>query len=174
MNWLKDNWFYVFISIALLYMMNEKYNWFDINKNTIKKFGLEYSSPKKPSLQRVQLMNKTVRVKDTEWQSTCFHTHTVEYTNLLIEVNSINGTPVDIFLSKREDFNIVLHKRPGYFNKALYSQREIISISETERLAPNQRLCFGIHHADGPVNKVQSLFVSEKPAAAIQVKLEVY
>lgn len=174
MKWLKDNWYLLFISIALLYMMNEKYKWFDINPKAVNKLGLEYTAPKKPTIKSVQLMNKTIRVKDTEWHSQCFHTHKIQNTNLLMEVNSVNGTPVDIFVSKRDDFNIVLHKRPGYFNKTLYSQREIISISDKMSLAPNQTLCFGIHHADGPVNKVQSLFVGEKRAAAITVKLEVY
>jgi hypothetical protein len=119
-------------------------------------------------------MNKTIRVKDTEWHSQCFHTHKSLNTTLSMDVESINGTPVDIFISKRDEFNTVLHKRPGYLNKIMYSQREIISISDTKSFSPNQTLCFGIHHADGPVNQVASIFVGEKRPAAIKIKLEAF
>lgn len=156
--------------------MNEKYKWFDLKSQSNKIMGIKYSpqKQKRPTVQKVILMNKTVRVKDTEWHSQCFHTHKTQRTKLLMNVDSVNGMPVDIFVSKRDDFNTVLHKRPGYFNKVIFSQREIISISETKGLSPNQTLCFGVHHADGPVNKVTSLFVGEKRAAAIKVKLEVF
>lgn len=174
MNWFKDNWFYVFCAIAILFMMNEKYKWFDLTTKSTKTLGLEYKSKQPSAPARVSLMNKTIRVKDTEWHSQCFHTSKLLNTTLLMEVNSINGTPVDIFVSKRDDFNVVLHKRPGYLNKTLYSQREIISISDTHIFPPKQTLCFGVHHADGPVNKVASIFVGEKHAAAIKVKLEAF